>query len=174
MFPRVGRFASQVLDLTSRAVGALEGIVGALSVQNLVFERYFDEQASGSPLVAGLDHLTHELNQLVVAHRELGPAVERVEALELSRVRWEAECEGMLLKADGKHNAAKAAEMRERQLKRSYETRDPFENGDGGEPTQEERARLLDERGVAKAFQEPVVVAPPSRKARAVLAKWRM
>jgi hypothetical protein len=42
-----------------------------------------------------------------------------------------------LLKADGKHNAAKAAEARERQLRKSYAkvVTDPFdENGDGGPP----------------------------------------
>jgi len=50
-----------------------------------------------------------------------GPATERLERLETDRHQFEAEVQGLLLKADGKLKAASNAEARERQLKRSYE-----------------------------------------------------
>ena len=57
----------------------------------------------------------------------MGPAVERLEALELSRHQFEAKCEGLLLKAEGKLRAANNAEARERVLKKTYEHLvDPF------------------------------------------------
>ena len=72
-------------------------------------------------LVAALRELVTVLEQGVQAQRELGPARDRLDALELSRHHFEAEIQGVLLQADGKLKAAKNAEARERQLKRSYE-----------------------------------------------------
>jgi len=82
--------------------------------------------------------LTSALEELATIQRDLGPALDRLEVLERARHQFEAECEGMLLKADGKLKAAASAEARERQLKKSTERlADPFpEEGEAGtEPT---------------------------------------
>lgn len=79
-----------------------------------------------------------ELSELCAAYKDQGPAIGRLEALELSRHQWEAMCEGLLQKADGKLKAANNAEARERANKKSYERLlDPLaEIGDGPEATQ--------------------------------------
>jgi len=78
--------------------------------------------------------LTSSLDSLTAVQRELGPARERLEGLERSRIHFEAECEGMLLKADGKLKAAASSEARERQLKKANDRlADPFpEDGEQG------------------------------------------
>jgi len=68
-----------------------------------------------------LERLVHVLGELAQTQTEAGPAAERLDALELSRFHFEAECAGKLLQAEGKLKAASNAEARERQLKRSYE-----------------------------------------------------
>ena len=88
----------------------------------------------------------------------MGPAVERLEALELSRHQFEAKCEGLLLKAEGKLRAANNAEARERALRRSYEhlidplldpgdqPEAPARNADGKDdaaPSEEERLQAM-------------------------------
>jgi len=128
VFPHVRSAVAQVLDLTSRGVRAVEGILAAILTLNQTLKDGLQDQAYTSHLVGPLRDLVQVVARLAVVQQELGPAHERLDALELSRVRWEAECEGLLLKADGKHNAAKAAEARERQLSRSYakSVADPF------------------------------------------------
>lgn len=94
-----------------------------------------------SRLVAALQGLKAQIRQLTEALADLratqqaqGPAAERLEALELSRLKFEAVCEGLLQKAEGKLAAARNAEARERANKRSYEhLLDPFPE-DGVEP----------------------------------------
>jgi len=78
--------------------------------------------------------LTSALQELATIQRNLGPALDRLEVLERNRHQFEAECEGMLLKADGKLKAAASAEARERQLRKSAERfADPFpEEGEAG------------------------------------------
>jgi len=125
-------------------------------------------------LVEALQTLTDALFQLAEIQRGLGPALERLEDLERSRTHFEANVEGMLLKADGKLKASMAAEQRERQLKRANEKRadefdlisetvpapGPLVLGDDAPPSHEE--------GVP-----PVHLAvAPSNKARALNAKW--
>jgi len=70
-------------------------------------------------LIEAMDRINQSLDALTQVQQDLGPARERLEALELSRVRFEAECEGLLLKAEGKLRAVTSAEQRERQLKRT-------------------------------------------------------
>jgi len=70
-------------------------------------------------LVGALVSIADALCDLVRIQRELGPAIDRLDALELSRHQFEAECQGMLLRADGKLKAATSAEQRERQLKKT-------------------------------------------------------
>jgi len=48
--------------------------------------------------------------------------IERLEVLELSRATWEAELEGLLIKATNERKAARAAEERGRKRQESYET----------------------------------------------------
>ncbi len=72
-------------------------------------------------LTAHVQEVRNALSALVTAQQALAPAKERLDNLELSRHQFEAKCEGMLLRAEGKLKAAANAEQRERQLKKSYE-----------------------------------------------------
>lgn len=79
-------------------------------------------------LVAALQGVRNELRGLVIAvleltraQQDLAPAKERLDNLELSRHQFEAQCEGLLLKAEGKFKAANNAEARERANRKSYE-----------------------------------------------------
>ena len=79
--------------------------------------------------------LVDSIERLARVQEELGPALDRLNSLELSRHQFEAECEGMLLKADGKLRAANSSEQRERQLKKTNDKHalDPFDpDGDPG------------------------------------------
>jgi len=79
-------------------------------------------------LVGELHGINLRLKDLIELQRENGPADERLEALELSRSVWEAEIEGILLKADGHQKAARSAESRTRTMVRHYEElADPFD-----------------------------------------------
>lgn len=68
-----------------------------------------------------LQGVTAALEADLEAQQELGPAVDRLVGLELSRAKFEAEMSALVLKAEGKFKAAANAEARERQLKKSYE-----------------------------------------------------
>ncbi len=80
-------------------------------------------------LLEALELIALALGELVEGQKDAGRVVDRIDALELSRLKFEAECEGRLLKADGKLKAAANSEARERQLKGSYE-RLAFERGE--------------------------------------------
>lgn len=146
---------------------ALEGILRHLHGAK-------DDQGSLRPLIEQLDDLSGTLRVLVTTQQALGPAHERLEQLELSRVRWEAQCEGLLLKAEGKHNAAKAAEMRERQLKKSYAKQlvDPFP--EEGEEAEGSAVLALDAPAGEAEGVRPVYMglATNNKKALAQAAKW--
>ena len=68
-----------------------------------------------------LENLSAAVRALIQVQETQGPARERLELLEQSRHQFEALCEGLLLKAEGKLRAANNAEARERQMKKSYE-----------------------------------------------------
>lgn len=93
-----------------------------------------------SRLLAALDRLEDGVASLSAALRELcavqleaGPAVDRLDALERQHHQFEARCEGLLLKAEGKLRSANNAEARTRADKKSYEHLvDPL-NEDGGD-----------------------------------------
>jgi len=72
------------------------------------------------------------LVDLADVQRAVTPPTARLEALELSRHQFEAMCEGLLQKAEGKWRAANNSEARERQMRKSYEhLLDPLaEDGD--------------------------------------------
>ena len=119
-----------------------------------------------------IQELADAVTELVRVQRELGPALERLEKLERLRHQFEAECEGALLKAEGKLRAASSAEQRERQLKKANERiADPFaEAGEEGEP-----ALLRDNApgGEAGPGLPPVHLAlATNSKAHAVRAKF--
>jgi len=80
------------------------------------------------PLLEALDTLADRLHALTLvvidlhrAQQEQGPAEERLRLLEQGRHQFEALCEGLLLKAEGKLRAANNAEARERQMRKAYE-----------------------------------------------------
>jgi len=122
-----------------------------------------------------INALTSALMHLTVVQQELGPGLDRLEALERSRHQFEAECEGMLLKADGKLKAAASAEARERQLKKANERfADPFpEEGETGTgPTG--AAVFPDDAPAGEAPGVPPVrlALAPNSKTAAVRAKF--
>lgn len=125
-------------------------------------------------LVEAVNSLVAVLRMLETTQRDAGPALDRLNAMELSRHQFEAECEGILLKADGKLKAAANAEARERQLKKSYERQlDPL-NPDGEEGP-DHGTLVLDTdapRGQAEGLQPVRVGLAPNTKAHAVRAKW--
>ena len=175
MFHRLERFATQVLGIVDRGVQALEGILEAILVLNRTVDSALQEQRVFRPLVESVEQLTGTLVAVAEIQQERGPAIDRLDALELSRVRFEAECEGLLLKADGKLKAANNSEARERQLKRAQDKRDPFgEDGDDRQPATGDEQALLDNvfqaAGADRALED--VAQPEGKKARALRAKW--
>lgn len=85
-------------------------------------------------LLEALQSLSIAVERLAQIQGAAAPSIERLEALELSRHQFEAQMEGLYLKAEGKAKAAANAEARERQLKKSYEANiDSFDEvGDPG------------------------------------------
>lgn len=126
-------------------------------------------------LVEAVQNLVLVLNQLLQVQREAGPALDRIAALEMTRHQFEAECQGLLLKAEGKEKAARNAEARERQLKRSYE-RDPDPFSENGDEVAEAGRAILPVHaagGEAEGMLPLRVGVAPDDKAAAVNAKWR-
>jgi len=115
------------------------------------------------------------LTAIAEKQRELGPALDRLDALEISRHHFEAEIQGVLLKADGKLKAANNAEARERQLKKSYERfADPFpEEGDGSPSEAQEGVQQLDAAiSEGERLQALRLDVAPNHKAHALNYKW--
>lgn len=125
-------------------------------------------------LVGAVQQLVLVVQRLADAQEALGPATERLNALELYRHQFEAEVAGILLKAEGKLKAANNAEARERQLKRSYE-RITDEGADAGEPGTE-GGRIVGpldaEAGEVETVQPLRLDMAPNNKAYALRAKW--
>ena len=125
-------------------------------------------------LLEALQGLTEALLALTKVQRQLGPALDRLEALERSRIHFEADVEGMLLKADGKLKAATSAEQRERQLKKANDRlSDTFDPEGDTEPTPR-GAVLGDDAAAGEApGLPPLRLALASNdKAHAVKTKW--
>ena len=124
-------------------------------------------------LVEAIHNLSDALNGLTRIQEELGPALDRLEALERSRNQFEAECEGMLLKADGKLKAASSAEQRERQLNKANQRLstefDPASE-EGTEPTTVLRNDAAG--GEAEGLPPVRLALATNDKAYAVRAKW--
>ena len=124
-------------------------------------------------LLEGIHALTEALVSLDKTQRRLGPAIDRLEALERSRIHFEADCEGMLLKADGKLKAAASAEQRERQLKKANDRHaDPF-NPDGDQAPEDAPVPPHDVAGGETPGVPPVrLVLATNDKTHAVRTKW--
>jgi len=117
--------------------------------------------------------LTSALEESNEIHRGLGPDIKRLENLERSRLQFEAECEGMLLKADGKLKAAASSEQRERQIRKAnLRLADPF--GETGEEGAEPASVFTHDvaRGETERLQALPMAVAPNNKTRAVRAKF--
>lgn len=83
------------------------------------------------------------LLDLIEIQKELGGASERLEDLERSRARWEAEMEAMMLKADSTLKSASNAESRSRtMMKHAEKILNPFDD-EGEEALEDVGAPIL-------------------------------
>jgi len=123
-----------------------------------------------------LAFLGAEITRLCDVQRELGPAIDRLEALELSRAHHEAEMQGLVLKAEGQYRAAFNAEARERTIKKSNERfTDPLDEPGETETPSEGVYILKDDATPGEAEGVPPVrlaLAPVDGKAAALARKW--
>ena len=137
----------------------------------MVFPRIFRDFRR---LIEAIEHLYLAVKELAHVQQQLGPAVDRLEALELSRHHFEAEISGVLLKAEGKLKAANNSEARERQLKKSYDIRtDPLYQ-DGEEPEAGgDTVPVLDAAGgEAERMQALRLDVAPNHRETALRRKW--
>ena len=141
----------------------------------MVFRPFSRFLATSEGLALALRELSIALSELAATQKAHAPATERLESLELSRHQWEAMCEGLLLKAEGKLRAANNAEARERANKKSYEhLLDPLaEIGD--EPRVEANDANRDDYvapSEAERVQALRLDVAPNPKALAIRAKF--
>ena len=128
-------------------------------------------------LLEGIEALTSALEALAEVQRDMGPALERLDTLERSRHQFEAEAEGMLLKAEGKLKAASSSEQRERQLKKANERfTDPLSDegqapGEGHDPT-DVPVTANAGAGSPEGVSPVRMVLATNDKAHAVRTKW--
>ena len=111
---------------------------------------------------------------LVAVLREAGPATNRLEALELSRHQFEAECSGALLEAKGKLKGALSSEARERHMRKQSD-KDFGPLVEDGEEVEEAGSAVQPDDVEASEAQRllPVRVGvAASPKAAAINAKW--
>jgi len=142
-----------------------------------MFGKLTDIAEALNGVVAGLTDLVGE----VAARRDDAPPDEglreRLETLELSRATWEAEIDGLLLRAENHLKSARAAEERAR-TKKKASSADAESDEPGDEPLEEylEKVRLQIGDGVGIPPSEvPQVredVAPYDAKSYAKNSKW--
>lgn len=125
-------------------------------------------------LVEAVQDLVAVLGELLLIQREIGPGLDRLAALELSRHQFEAEMRGVLLRAEGQRKAANNAEARERQLKKSYERNaDTFAETVDEATEAGEGVHVLDVAGgEAERVSALHLGMAADPKAGAVRAKW--
>ena len=108
---------------------------------------------------------------------ETGDMMERLDQLERERTMWQADVEALLLKAEGKLQAANNAEARTRTMKRSYERfLDPLDpDSDEAQTPPRDRPQSDDAPPFAEEELLPMRVGlETNTKAHAVRAKWGM
>jgi len=126
-------------------------------------------------LVESIQSVALALEGLAQIQRELGPALDRLDNLERSRHHFEAECSGLLLKAEGQWKAAKSSEQRERQLKRVNErSADPFDHEGEAESEAGTGVAVPPDAGTSppEGVSPVRLVLATNDKAHAVRTKW--
>jgi len=124
-----------------------------------------------SRLVDSLESIQASIERVIEQRRAGGDTIERLENLELSRHQFEAEVEGILLKADGKLQAANNSEARTRTMKKSYERfTDPLD------PEHDEVEEAIQAGYVPRSQEQEVQPMPmdleQQRKTLALMAKF--
>jgi len=117
--------------------------------------------------------LTEAVQSLANAQRSAAPAIERLDALELSRHKFEAEVNGVLLEAKGKLKAAANAEARERHQRETYEANfnpvpEAGDEGSGESPILPDHVEASETERVSALRLD----LAPGTKAAALNAKW--
>jgi len=141
----------------------------------MVFKAFRRLLAALEAIDSGLRSLTIGVIEATRVQLEQGPARERLELLEQGRHQFEALCEGLLLKAEGKWRAANNAEARERQMRKSYEHLiDPLtEDGEPAETAVGNPDSNYDATaGEAERLSALRLDVATNHKARAQSAKW--
>ena len=111
------------------------------------------------------------VDNLIELQRETGNANDRLQELEVSRARWEAEIEASMLRADSTLKSAANAEARSRTMVRHAEKLvDPF--SEEGDEVPETAPGGDDPRGEAEELLQVPVGMAPNNKAHALRAKW--
>lgn len=124
-----------------------------------------DELASAVIMVGRTLELAIELQA------KNGIGLERLEDLERTRAKWEAEMEAQLLKADSTLKSASNAESRSRtMLKHAEKLVDPFD--DEGEDVEETLPLGNGQRVEAEEVLQVPLGLAPTNKAHALRAKW--
>jgi len=86
-------------------------------------------------LVDAVEKVAASSSEAARKQTETGPLLERLNDLEMTRAKWEAEVEAILLRAEGKLQAANNSEARERTMKKHREKHlDPFDLEGAEEP----------------------------------------
>lgn len=113
-------------------------------------------------LVAALWSIAEGLQGVLAAWEAEGGLRERVDQLEMSRARWEAEIEGEMVKVESRFKAARASEERTRHLMRSNEDHEGDEEGEGALEAYFEAVAANHAQGGAPKGVQPVhqAVAP--------------
>lgn len=125
-------------------------------------------------LVDAVIRLVDVIQRLVEVQHAAGPVLDRLDALELSRHKFEAEVQGTLLEAKGKLKGALSSEARERHMsKQNEKDASPFPV-DGAEITEDGSVILPNdvEAGEAERVSSLRLDVAPSPKAAAIAAKW--
>lgn len=126
-------------------------------------------------LVEAIEQLVAAVQGLATAQEQAGRALDRVEALELSRAQFEAEVQGLLLEAKGKLKASLNSEARERQIKKHNERLTDTIGDDVEEAPEEGGDAVLSEHvaaGEAERMQALRLDLARNPKAAAIAAKW--
>ena len=121
-----------------------------------------------------ITQLTEGMRELAQVQHKAGPALDRLEALELSRHQFEAEVQGTLLEAKGKLKGALSSEARERHMRKQNERdADPFP--DDGEQVAEDGDTVQPihaAAGEAERLSALRLDMARDPKAAALMGKW--
>lgn len=119
--------------------------------------------------------LTGAIQDVAELQREAGPGEARLDDLERSRAKWEAEMEALLIKADSTYKSAANAESRARTMVKAYEKElDPFpeDREEEIDPAQDPVWDGNASAGGVEGLQAVPIGLAPSGKEMALRAKW--